>query len=40
VSDTEVEVARAALRERYCSFPATSTSDATSSALLSEPTTV
>jgi len=37
VFDSEVEVPRAALRERYSSLPVTSTSDPTS-ALLSQPT--
>jgi len=38
VSDSEFEVPRAALRERYSSPPATSASD-TNSALCSQPTT-
>ena len=38
MSDSEFEVPRVALRERYSSPPATSTSD-TTSALLSQPTT-
>ena len=38
VSDSEFEVPRAALRERYSSPPVTSTSD-TTSALLSQSTT-
>ena len=38
VSDSQFEVPRAALRERYSSPPATSTSDNTS-ALTSQPTT-
>ena len=38
MSDSEFEVSRVALRERYSSPPVTSTSDITS-ALLSQPTT-